>query len=486
MSDNSKKDNVVMKFNKEDFARLVISDLSKTSSGRRVIKKHTQSEVREMVENYQTVFNQDKLVDISKTLYVRSQQYKRLIQYFSDMALFSYVLTPVKNIDKFTESRVRKQFSDLGELVDKMELKHEMRKVLRVAFVEDVFFGYIHEEKDSFYIQKIDHSICHITSIEDGVYNFSIDMTYFQRNPDELKLWADEVQIKYKQWESSVQSREGNFVELSPERTICIKINEEILERVPPFAGTFDSIFDIDAFKRLRKNKEEMGNYMVLIQKLPIRKDTNDVNDFLIDHDMFQYFHNMTSSTAPDNVGVITSPMEIEAVRFDKDSADSDGVAKAERDFWAGSGTSQSLFSVDKNTSQGIALSIKADEEIVFSALSQIQRWINRYISSKFKNPLFKVKILDLTYFNQEKMFDHYIEAGNNGFPVVGYIGAVIGMSPNELVGMAHLENKILNLHDNLIPLATSHTQSKDDKGGRPEMDDDDISDEGAKSRDKK
>lgn len=365
-----------MVFDTTSFARLVVNELSKSQGGRSVLKKYKQSEVREIIEGYKAEQNQIKLREISQLLYAKSPQYQRLIRHFSDMALFSHVITPMKDIKKISKNKVLKQYTEVGELVKLMNLRHEMSKVLRTAFKEDTFFGYVHRDKKSFYIQNIDAKICKITSIEDGVYNYSMDMSYFDGNEEALKQYASEIALKYKTW-ISLRNKNRNissWVEIDAENTICIKVNEEILESFPPFAGSFDAIFDIEAFKQLRKDKEELGNYMVLTQELPMRKESEDNNDFMIDKDMMMFFHNMASTTVPDNVGVITSPMKIEPIKFDRDRADSDGVAKSERDFWSGSGTSQLLFNADKSTSQGLLMSIKTDEEIVFGVLTQIDR----------------------------------------------------------------------------------------------------------------
>src|SRR5699024_1806799 len=147
-------------------------------------------------------------------------------------------------------------------------------------------------------------------------------------------------------------------------------------------------------------------------------------------------------------VGVITSPMKIEPLKFEKDRADSDGVAKAERDFWSGSGTSQLLFNADKTTSQGLLMGIKTDEQIVFDVLTQIERWVNRYIKLNVKGEmLFNVDILDVTQFNKKEMFDMYLQASQYGLPVKNHLSATIGLSPIETMSMAYLENDILELH---------------------------------------
>lgn len=495
MSENEKdkesdvrKKVIVFDESKFNFAKLVINDLSSTGEGRSFLKKYKQSEVRDMIENFKNPKNQEKLREISIMLYAKSPQYKRLLRYFSGMALFSHVITPAKDIRRYSKNRVINQYTEIGELLKIINLKHEMSKVMTSAFIEDVFYGYIHKSKSDFYIQKLSADICKISHVEDGVYNFSIDMEYFRTNEKRLKGWANEVVEKYNAWKILKDKNRSldNWVELDAKNTICIKINEEMLEIFPPFAGSFDSIFDIEGFKKLRKDREEIQNYMIVSQKLPMRTDSDNNNDFLIDEDMMMFFHNMASETVPDSVGVITSPMELEALKFDKDRVDSDGVAKATRDFWEGSGTSQLLFNSDKSTSAGLLNGIKADEEIVFDVLTQIERWLNRYLKFNFKELLFNVSILDVTYYNRKEMFDMYIQSGQYGFPVKNHISATIGFSPIETMNMAYLENDLLEMHEEFIPLKSSHTMSdSDESAGRPEKEDDEKSDETLRGEDK-
>lgn len=488
---------VAMMYDKDSFARLVISDMSNNKYGRSFLKSYKQSEVREMVEGYTSPKYQVKLREISRLLYAKSPQYQRLLKYFSGMALFSHVITPVKDITKLSKSKVLKQYTEVGELVKTINLRHEMTKVLNVAFVEDVFYGYIHRNKKDFYIQKMDADICQISSVEDGVFNYSIDMNYFMKNEKRIKEWVEEIQQKYISWKA-LKSRNpsiSNWVELDPQNTICIKINEDMLEVFPPFAGSFDAIFDIEGFKKLRKDREEIQNYMIITQELPMRKDTENNNDFMIDKDMMEYFHGMATSTVPENVGVITSPMKIETLKFDKDRADSDGVAKAERDFWSGNGTSQLLFNADKSTSQGLLLSVKTDEQIVFGALTQIERWLNRFLKFNFKDLLFNVSILHVTHYNRADMFKMYLEGGQYGSPLRNHLNAVIGFSPIETMNMAYLENEILKMHEQFIPMMSSHTMGADEiaeqtgnkngTDGAPKKDAKDVSDETARSEDK-
>lgn len=463
-------------FSNANFARLVVNDLSSTRSGRGLLKKYKQSDVREMIEGYRLPKNQEKLREISTILFAKSPQYKRLLEHFSDMPLFSHILTPMNDLKNVNKAKANKQYTQLAELLKMMNIRHEMRKVLKIAFREDTFFGYVHKEKRSFYIQHIDASICMISSTEDGVYNYSIDMSYFKSDETKLVSYASEIQEKYVAWKAlkNKNPQLSDWVELDSKNTICIKINQEMLESFPPFAGSFDAIFDIEGFKQLRKDKEELGNYMILTQELPIRKDSQDNNDFMIDEDTMRFFHSQAVGAVPDNVGVITSPMKIEPVKFEKDRADNDGVGKSTRDFWEGSGTSQMLFNADKSTSEGLKASIKTDEEIIFGVLTQIERWINRYFKFQFADLYYGVKMLPVTYFNQEVTYKMYLELATYGAPTKLMMVATAGLEPIEVINMAYLENEILNLNEEFIPLQSAHTMPNEEgvdpnaTGGRP------------------
>ncbi len=88
----------------------------------------------------------------------------------------------------------------------------------------------------------------------------------------------------------------------------------------------------------MRDTKEELGNYKVMVQKLPMRKDSDINNDFAIDYETMMQFHNQVCKVVPKQVGVITSPMEIDEFKFEEQKADSDKIAKTERDLFNGFG----------------------------------------------------------------------------------------------------------------------------------------------------
>jgi hypothetical protein len=83
------------------------------------------------------------------------------------------------------------------------------------------------------------------------------------------------------------------------------------------------------------------------------------------------------------------------------------------------------------------------------------------------------VKFLNITIYNQKEMHDQYLKDGQYGLPVRSSIAATSDISQSELSGMAFLENKILKLSENEIPLKSSNVQSGNPNAetGRPIQD---------------
>ena len=351
-----------------------------------------------------------------------------------------------------------------------------MSKVLKVAFKEDVFFGYEHESKDSYFIQKLHADYCQISSIEDGVFNFAFDFSYFDKYPNELELFPDEFKAKHLIY--TLNKQMNKWLELDSSKTICIKINDDIIDyALPPFNTVFESIFDLDDYKKIKKSKAKMDNFLLLSQRIPIDEKTPDIDIFKISLDTAMLFHNQLSSAVPDGVGVATSPMELSPIKMEKSVNEMDTIAQAQREVYTDSAISQYLFNSDKNTSVGISKSIMADENLLYNTLNQIERWINRKLKKQPGTMAFYIKFIDTTNFSRKEVFERYLKAASFGAPVKMEMVASLGLSPMEILNKTKLENEIFKLQDLFLPLSSAHTQTDDNTNGRPKKSEDERSD---------
>lgn len=479
MSDTEKEVNLTS-ISFAQLSKLILTDIDSNTSKTSLTVKYTKEQIIGFLENPKKFESQ--LRQLSQYLYHVSPNYKRLVQYFAGMLRFDYIVEPYDlDIEKVNMETFKRQYLKTLKLLEIMNLPHEFTKILKHSFKDDTFFGYEYMTDDSYFIQRLNPDHCKITSIEDGVYNFSFDFSYF-KSEDEVKKYPKEFQNKYQLYLKS--RKDKRWQELDSKNTICFKVNEELEYSLPPFSTVFEAVFDIDETKRMRRVKTKMDNYMILTQKIPVSDKTDEPNKFLIDLDTAIAFHNKATQSLPEEVGLVTSPMDIEAIKLERKNTDVDIVAKAERDYYNAAGIAQPLFNSDKVTGTGLSKSIVTDEEIAFMCLQQFERWINRKLKQFNKTYKFRVKFLETTRFNVDSVRDGLLKSAQYGMPVKSALAATLGLTPSSLMNMTFLENDILNLPEKLIPLSSAHTSSSKDGAGAPTKKDDDLSESGEKTRD--
>lgn len=465
----------------EAFKNTVRSSMKLSEKTKRsTVMNHNVDDINKWMSNPSNYENQ--LRSLSQYFYNTSSMYKLIIRYMALMPTYAYTLSFLSTPEKIDVVKAKKQFDKSAAYVDKLNIRHEMIAAMLVSFREDVFYGYEHETKDSFFIQQLDGKYCRISSKEDGVFNFAYDFSYFDTFKDELAIFPKEFTVKYNRYKNS--SSKEKWHELDSNKTFCLKVNTDHTYPLPPFATMFQSIIDLDDYKQIKKDKAENDNFMAFIQRIPINEKDPDMNKFLIDLDLAMSFHKMAEDTLPEGVGVITSPMAIDAVKTEKRTTDSDVVNDAYREAFRDAGVSEFLFNSDKNTSIGLAKSIMTDEELIFSMLRQIERWLNRKLKRQSGAYKVKANFLDITIFNKDEQHSKYLESAQYGIPVIMEIGATLGLSPFDFMNKVTLESDILGLHDILKPLNSSFNKLENTEGGSNKLSDNKISDSGQKNRD--
>lgn len=482
-----KKENLEVKrqsimLNFAQLSGMVLKDLNARENA--IVKKYTKDDVKNYMDNPKRYSKE--LADLSQGLYRASPHYRRLCNYFANMPTLDYIIEPYNlNLDKINDKSFKTSYDKTNVLLELMNVKHEFNKILKVAWVNDVFYGYEHEDTTSYFIQRLPNEWCQISSIEDGVYNFSFNFQYFDRNAQQLEFYPKEFKKLYNKYKNGSALQ---WQELDTSKTVCIKIQEQLDYDLPPFTSVFTSIFDIEDYKALKKTATTVDNYKFIVCKIPIRMDSGVNNDFAIDLPNVSMFHNKVSATIPEEIGLITVPFETETIDFSTDRAETNKVQEAEEIFYNSAGTSALLFNGSNASNANLAKSINVDEQDVFSVLRQIERWINRKLKSVVKGQYqFRIKIMDCTVFNRVEMADNLLKSAQYGLPVKLMLCSVLGISPSSVKNMAYVENTFLNLVEDFVPLQSSHTQSgtpsgattgKDSKG-RPKANPDKLSPKG-------
>lgn len=451
-------------FYANQLAQIRIRNLESQVENNKIYNRYKKSEIINYLSNPATYEKQ--LRDMSIYLFNVSNYYRRLVEYFAYMSTFSYVVTSYGidfsksvNVNKYKKA----YYSIISEL-EKMNIEHEFSKALVVAYRDDVFYGYVWENTDSFTIQKLDADYCKISSIEDGCYNFAFDFSYFDSNADKLPNYPPEFATMYQTYKKVGQT--SRWQELDSTKSVCLKVNEHDYTPIPPFVSLFGSLADIEDYRAISKDASEISNYKAISMEIPINQNTGGM---LLDYDMAVKFYDAMRNVLPENIGAILTPMKMNDWNFEKSGAmsDTDEVGKAEATMWSQAGVNKILFGGgDDPSASTLEICTVNDQMINLAMMNQVERWINRKLKRLSSSIKFKIKFLPVTHYNREKMHSQYLKDGQYGLPVRSAIMATEEISPSDYENLMFLENEILTLPAKEAPLNSSNTQTSE--AGRP------------------
>ena len=206
--------------------------------------------------------------------------------------------------------------------------------------------------------------------------------------------------------------------------------------------------------------KNELSIYKLLVARLEHMSGSDDPDDFEITVDFALDYFNKMSDSLPPEVAAAISPMPIDTIEFDKNATDDTNmVAKSMSNLFKLSGSSMVLN--DEHTGATIyRAQIIADMmNGIKPLLGEIEVWINRYLSYSISDHGI-VKYIETSPWMKSEKKNEFLQSAQYGIPVKMAVGALDGLSPLEILRMQYLENEVLAVQDNWIPLNSSYTQS--------------------------
>ena len=427
--------------------------------------------------------NEKNLRNASIYMYDASSQYRRLIQYYSLLLRWAYVLAPSDfDSTKVNDKTFRKQYLKAANYLEIMNLQHELQKASMVAFRDGVLYGAVWQTNNSFYIQRINPDICSLTSISDGTWQYSVDVSQIQEK--KLPLYPPEFTNMYNEY----KKKGGNKWQPVPESiSFCLKADETNPNySIPPWCSALPMLYDLETYKALQETATKINNYKMISMKIDLHDDGTPT----VDWELAKQYYQQLCNVLPPYIGATISPMKLEDFNFEKSSGtnDVDTVSRSEEQFWFDTGTSALLHGSNvSNTAGALKLSIKSDEEIAFSLMSQAERLVNRILKAVPGTVHFKIQFLPVTIYNEEEKIKYYKDAASLGVPgSKSAYAATLGLHQSDLPGFDYIERNMIDT-DSWTPLKSSYngaTPDSSSSGGRPTESDGEITDAGEQTRD--
>ena len=423
--------------------------------------------------------------------------YKLMLQYYASMYEYRYNITPLTDLTKSMSNKQFKEYYHTVQLFHGFNLAGELNDIIFQMLRDGMFVGFMYNsEQNGLFLMPLDIKYCRIYGkTPQGQWIVYFDASYFDQgnNKDFVTegddegngLWDPCFVDGYNAYKT--QGRDYQWFQLTPELTACFiaTTSDEFYMPLPYFLPLFKSLLQLLDTETLIANKNQLQNYKLILNKIPFLKNTEDVDDFAVSLDMLDYFQTLEEQAVPDNVGVGTTPCDVEVVSFDKSTstADTDELGKAMNNLFANAGINRLIISSgDSSNANGIKYAIANDLGKMSIWIRRIQSWLNFFIKKNITE-VCAIEIFDMTRYNHDDFINEKKESATLGGSKMDYMIS-LGNDPLIAINKLRFEIDVLGIEEYLKPLQTSYTQSGNDEGGRPQKDEGDLSPEGVSTRD--
>ena len=444
------------------------------------LKKHPRHEILKALGDATTVTAQELLRDMSRFYYAVSTHYRRAIIMLATILTNNYVIRPVCDPRKMNEKVFTDQYYDYAIQCKKYKFKDINPQLMLHTLVDGVFYGLMIESDNSFFIKPVMHEYCRLAMVENGVWRFAFDLNYFNTKKALMQLpsYGSDFVTAYEAYKGNKEKGiEGNrtlrwFI---PKNQICLKFDEEFRWIIPPLAGCFKAIIDLDTYQEIQKDGAILDNYKLINYTVETDSDGNPA----IPYEQVEKYYNQIAGAVPDGIGIAVNPFKAEGITL-KDTSNNanDYTEDATNTLFSNMGLSPLLFGLGKNpTYKVIELSLKIDATMMMKLLRQIERVFNvkyQLEHTKKSDILYQICFLEQSMFNKEEVINRYKNGGMYGLPVKLWYAAACDQEPIDAITASYLENDILGCAIDIYnrPLISSNTLSGGEvegEAGRPE-----------------
>lgn len=410
------------------------------------------------------------LLAASSELMRVSPHYFRMNNLYSNMALFCWWIDLYDVKENAKTENIKKTYSALAAKLESMNLKHEFSKIMKVIPYQDIYCGLIFENQSDFFFQQIDYKICELYQIQDGLYNFRIDLSQIEaHNLSAYPLYVQEAYLNYR---DGIKNKQAvlQWYEPPADKQICLKMNSQWIYPYPILIGLIKDILDLDVYKKLKLQSARTDNYKAIAIEVPI--DTNTVDKPMLTPDTLSVFAAINRESMTDDIGLLhTLGSEAVPISFKDSSNTRNNVSDALDELYNASGQTREYFN-GSSSATAVSYSVENDSGFIYGLYRQFERWTNRFIKiRKYNKSMFKFYfyLVDVTIFNRDNVSKRYKEAVSLGVTVIDKWLATLDMTPSRTLGSFISHKNIFDFQNNFMPLQSSFNSSVDsNKTGRP------------------
>jgi len=421
---------------------------------------------------------------LSRVFFYKDGFYSRILLHYATLLKYIGILIPKMGYNSKIKNKANnKKYYLASRFCDENNFSSLFINCSLKVLIDGRYYGFITLDKNTFHLVDLPYRYCRTryTDLE-GNDLIEFNLNYFNSITDQndrdaaLSFYPKEIRNAYNRLVKGKSS--DTWVIIPQEIAITFAFPENArpaLLNMIPASLQYDDAVDTER----ERDKEEIKK--IIVQQIP----HNNQNEFLLEPQEVEELHRgaVGMLQGEKNMRVLTSYANVDAItsKTSNDAATST-LQRMLQNIYAKAGVSGQLFASDSNLA--IEISLENDTAFMMILANQYSTFITKILNKLYgnNNISFKYQFLPITYHNDDKYLETALKLGNSGYSFI-LPALAMGLSQGDLVNIKDLENDLLELHNKLIPLATSYTQSNSDKkSGAPELDPKDKSDKTIKN----
>lgn len=422
------------------------------------VRAYSKEEIVEIL-NSSNLVSQQRL---SRSFFDRNGLYNRLIYYYATLLTYSGLLIPNPSFGKqLSTPHIAKRYHQSLDFLGRIELNEIMTRMSIRALIYGCYYGIIQKmEKDDFVIFDLPPEFCR-SNYRDIYGNdvIEFDVRYFnsisdgEMREEALKTYPKIVASYYRKFAKGKIS--NSWVKLPTDIGICISFFDD---GRPLFLNIIPATIQYDEAVETEREREMEEIRKIIVQQIPHLND----GQLLFEPPEAEVMHEGSVKMLSNNpnVSVLTTYADVEAIVSKAASDDiAESLEKMLQNVYAEAGVSSQLFA--PTGSQALPTSILNDMSLMMILANKYARLFTHILNELFANfnVNFTYKILPLTNYNRTEFLDNSLKLAQSGYSFL--LPAIAsGLNQRDIVNVKGLENEVLKLNEQLIPLSSSFTQS--------------------------
>ena len=476
-------------FEKASTALKQMSDIKNATTTTNT-SRYDRETLRTIVQNPQS--NESRLQEAARYFYYRSQIFFRLINWYADMwSLDCRKVTP--NIDLTKNNNVKKikksYFENLNAL-ERYRIATNFPEVAIHCYLEDVCYSIFFKGEKSSFFYILNPSECRIMGrYESGDLAYAVDASKWARGNrrTQAELLGSPLIDIVNEYDRTGEK----WIMMPDEYAACFKFRIEDLNHViVPFIPLLQSLSALGDAEDIQAILDDQAVYRLIAVPMPVLNSAKDADQFAISPDLLIKYYEKFTEALPDYAAAAPIPGELtndNVIDFSTSAADKDiqRLQQNQDTLLATSGGGAVINSNKITSTAAFNAWLKSESAFAITTLiGQIEGFTNRMLEFDVSDPC-TVEYFKCTIYTKQELYENLLKQCQHSFSDRLALQTLCGISEKTTLVSEYLENEVFELPTLMNhPLNSSYTQSgSTDEKGRPQVDDDELSPSGERSR---